>query len=478
MKYRSTRDTEGRLYSAPDAICAGIAPDGGLFVPEYFPRLRGETLTRLSKLDYAARAAEILGMYFDCFGSEQLGSACEAAYSPEVFSPCPAPISLLGETAVLELWHGPTCAFKDIALQIMPRLLTMSMRARGESRTAHIVTATSGDTGEAALEGFRDLPGTKITVFYPTDGVSRVQKLQMATQEGDNVDVVAIRGNFDDAQSAVKAIFADPEVREAAEKKGEFLSSANSINIARLVPQTVYYISAYLDLLAEGYLVPGEELDIAVPTGNFGDILAAYMAKRMGLPVGKMVCCSNRNRILTDFFETGVYDTRREFFTTTSPSMDILISSNLERLLYFAFGAEKTAECMRSLRETGVFSIDGDMLETLRADFSACSADEFATAYSIRDTFARYGYTADPHTAAALSYAVGKKCLAVSTASPFKFAPAVDAAIGANGRSMQALRERTGMEIPGPLAGLEKKKIRFTRVVDKADIKTAVYGLQ
>ena len=351
MNYISTRDAQGIPRTASYVIREGIAPDGGLYVPSSLPALDGETLQKLCTDDYCSRAVRILGMFLSDFTQTELAACAEAAYAPERFGPDPAPLSLLGQDAFLELWHGPTCAFKDMALQIMPKLLSLSIEKQGGGKDALILVATSGDTGKAALEGYRDVERVRILVFYPTGGVSRIQQKQMATQAGNNVGVIAIRGNFDDAQTAVKRVFGSPEMAAEADRHGFFFSSANSINWGRLAPQIVYYVSAYCDLLHAGRIQPGEPVNICVPTGNFGNILAAYIAKRMGLPVDKLICASNRNHILTDFFETGVYDRNRAFYTTISPSMDILISSNLERLLYFAAGPETTKGWMALLAE-------------------------------------------------------------------------------------------------------------------------------
>lgn len=475
MKYYSTRDSEKKYYSSPEAICKGLAPDGGLFVPAELPLISKKEMEDYRGYGYERIAAEILYKFFPELGKEEIYEECKKAYAYPNFDPTPAPIKTVDDNAFLELWHGPTCAFKDMALQIMPRLLAMSMRHCGETRVAHIVTATSGDTGKAAMEGFKDLEQTRITVYYPTDGVSDTQKRQMATQEGSNVNVIAVRGNFDDAQSAVKAIFADEEIKKTAEEKGEFLSSANSINIARLVPQVAYYVSAYIDIVKSGLIKDGETIDVSVPTGNFGDILAGWLAKKMGVPLGKLICASNRNRVLTDFFVTGVYDTRRPFYATTSPSMDILIASNLERLLCFSFGTEQTAAFMKSLKEDGTFTLTPAQLDILEAEFGCSSCDDESTAEIIKRYFDDFGYLLDTHTAAALMGASRNKCLVVSTASPYKFAPAVADALGMEDKTHKALSEYTGTEIPAPLKDIYEKDIRFTRVVDKADIKKSLY---
>ena len=340
MHYVSTRNPDTRL-SAAQAIVQGLSRDGGLFLPEEIPQISLEDIKALSLLPYPARAAKLMKLYLDEFTEEELLRFAEKAYGAAKFDdPKAAPVKPLGENRyILELWHGPTCAFKDMALQMLPYLLTASLQKTGEKKTDCILVATSGDTGKAALEGFRDVDHTKILVFYPDGGVSEIQKLQMVSQEGKNVGVCAVRGNFDDAQSGVKRIFSDPILREELARRGYFLSSANSINWGRVLPQIVYYISAYCDLLSEGAIALGDKVDFCVPTGNFGNILAGYYSKHMGLPVGTLVCASNANNVLTDFLSTGTYDRNRPFYQTASPSMDILISSNLERLLALMEGA-------------------------------------------------------------------------------------------------------------------------------------------
>ena len=394
---------------------------------------------------------------------------------------------MLGRDAFLELWHGPTCAFKDMALQIMPWLLSLSIAKQGGGKDALILVATSGDTGKAALEGYRDVERVRILVFYPTGGVSRIQQKQMATQEGANVGVVAIRGNFDDAQTAVKRVFGSAEMAREADAHGFFFSSANSINWGRLAPQIVYYVSAYCDLLRAGRVRAGEPINVCVPTGNFGNILAAYIAKRMGLPIDRLICASNRNHILTDFFETGVYDRNRDFYTTISPSMDILISSNLERLLFFASGADATRSRMQELAETGRFAVDPALRGALAKDFAAYYLDEDETRAAIRSLYGEYGYLCDPHTAVAAGAlrkyraASGDDRVTVvaSTASPYKFAPAVCEALGMGTINdayacIDALAEKTGLPVPPQLGELRSKPDRFTKVIDRESIADAV----
>ncbi|MBQ4043503.1 MAG: threonine synthase, partial [Clostridia bacterium] len=337
MKFISTRDTSASPagVSSAEAIKQGLAPDKGLYMPVSIPALTREDLEKLSGMPYEQRAADILSRFLTDYDKDALLADCTAAYAEDRFPGGAAPlVDIGGGIHSLELWHGPTCDLKDMALQIMPRLLSRALTMTGEQRLAHILVATSGDTGKAALEGYRDVPGVKITVFYPVDGVSAMQKRQMTTQLGENVNVCAVYGNFDDAQNGVKAIFADNALAEKANDAGFFFSSANSINWGRLAPQIVYYVSAYCDLVKSGTVQMGDEVNVCVPTGNFGNIFAAYIAREMGLPLGRLICASNANCVLTDFIRTGHYDRNRKFYNTMSPSMDILISSNLERLLF------------------------------------------------------------------------------------------------------------------------------------------------
>lgn len=488
MNYISTRDPERRGVSAAAAIRSGLAPDGGLYMPERIPVFSAADFAALAPLTYPERAAKILAPYLPDFSAEDLLADARAAYTAEKFGAHPAPVTDLAPgMSMLELFHGPTCAFKDMALQLMPRLFVRALAECGETRQALILVATSGDTGKAALEGFSDLAGVKISVFYPEDGVSRLQKLQMQTQRGENVDVHGIRGNFDDAQSAVKRVFASPDVRDALNRKGVFLSSANSINWGRLVPQIVYYISAYLDLLGGGKIAPGEKIDVVCPTGNFGNIFAALLAKRMGLPVGKLVCASNENHVLTDFFRTGVYDRNRPFFRTMSPSMDILLSSNLERLLFLTLGAEKTARHSASLSRDGRYALDPCDLAKISEEFSGYFTTEDETKETVRTLFARRGILIDPHTAVALhaarqyrrETAAERHTLVVSTASPYKFAGDVLSALtGTPAHDVQdapaALSLLTKTPVPAPLAALEKREILHTAIIDPDDIEDSV----
>ncbi len=490
MFYQSTRDPAHKKYSAAEVIKMGLAPDGGLFVPESIPALTADEITTLCTDTYPVRAAKILAKFLTDYTYEELLTDCTAAYAESAFPGGAAPlVHVRNNVYTLELWHGPTAAFKDMALQIMPRLLSRALVKTGETHDALILVATSGDTGKAALEGYKDIDRIKIMVFYPVDGVSRVQKLQMATQTGNNVNVCAIRGNFDDAQTGVKKIFGDAAMAKALEERGYILSSANSINWGRLAPQIVYYISAYCDLLNRGVLNMGETMDVCVPTGNFGNIFAGYIAKLMGLPIRHFVCASNCNNILTDFLSTGTYDRNRDFHLTMSPSMDILISSNLERLLCLSAGETRTAAYMESLKTTGAYTVDSDVLAEITANFSGFYADEQATAATIRDYFDNSGYLADTHTAVGLSAAKQyldtlpaedvRPIVVDSTASPYKFAADVLKSLRGDvpANPLAALEElvaATGTEIPYPLRGLSDRIVRFEQVIDAEAMPTAV----
>ena len=490
MMYQSTRDSSHKKYTAAEVIKMGLAPDGGLFIPETIPTLTTDEIEALCRDTYPVRAAKILGKFLTDYTYEELLSDCKAAYAETSFPGGAAPLVHVHDSIYsLELWHGPTAAFKDMALQIMPRLLSRAIIKTGETRDALILVATSGDTGKAALEGYKDIDRIKIMVFYPVDGVSRVQKLQMATQTGHNVNVCAIRGNFDDAQTGVKKIFGDAEMAEKLNGKGYVLSSANSINWGRLAPQIVYYVSAYCDLLNNGTLKMGETMDVCVPTGNFGNIFAGYIAKLMGLPVRHFVCASNKNNILTDFLRTGTYDRNRDFHLTMSPSMDILISSNLERLLCLTAGEERTAAYMESLKKDGAYTVDADVLAAINENFSGYFADETATAETIKAYFKDYGYLADTHTAVALSSAdqyvasLGsddvRPMVVDSTASPYKFAADVYESLGYTQpadplNALDELASSTNTEIPYPLCGLGEREVRFTRVIDADEMPAVV----
>lgn len=482
MYYISTRN-KGARVTGPQAVVAGLAPDGGLYVPETFPEVGEADMRAMADMSYPERAAFIVGLYLPELKDVLLPSA-EKAYGR--FEDDPAPVVQVDEdTYFLELWHGPTHAFKDMALTLLPYLLTESKRYLGDKEGTLILVATSGDTGKAALEGFRDVPGTEVTVFYPSDGVSAMQKLQMMTQTGGNVRVAAIRGNFDDAQTAVKNAFASPELSAALKKRGLAFSSANSINWGRLVPQIAYYFSAYLDIVNAGKMKMGDKLNFAVPTGNFGNILAAYYASRMGLPVGRLICASNRNNVLTDFFRGGEYDSRREFYKTMSPSMDILVSSNLERLLFEISGRDDalTAQRMRALKETGTYTVTARERAALSELFWAGYADEETSAEALGNLFEEYGYIADPHTSVAAAVFDGyvsetgddTPTVIVSTASPYKFARDVLKCLGEtvpddDFKALKKLEDVTALPVPDSLSSLQTAPRRFTAVIDKTEI--------
>ena len=490
LNYTCTRD-RGITVTAARAIVQGISKDGGLFVPERLPAYTPEDLQAMQGMDYVGRACKILSDFLPGFSADEIRECVSAAYAPGKFSgghPAPVVEVKNGEYPmhVLELWHGPTCAFKDMALQLLPHLLTHSLKKENCDKTAVILVATSGDTGKAALEGFKDVDKTRILVFYPENGVSPMQKRQMNTQEGDNVCVCAIEGNFDDAQSGVKRLFVDQEINAQLDRHGMLFSSANSINWGRLLPQIVYYFSAYCDLLESGAVKMGDPVNFVVPTGNFGNILAAYYAKKMGLPVHKLVCASNANNVLTEFLRTGVYDRNREFHATISPSMDILISSNLERLLFDATGDDKqVAQWMRQLAETGRYEVDGPTLQTLQNTFAAACCDDGKTKQTIREVFGSAGYLCDTHTAVAVNAyeqyvdETGDKTptVVVSTASPYKFADAVLSAVSEKYNpadeefhKVQQLAEETGTAIPAPIAGLQSKPVRFQNLCKKDEM--------
>ena len=490
MKYNSTRNSTLSVDSAK-AINDGISKDGGLFVPNEMPKLDKEFFVRLSKMNYIDRAGEVLRLFLTDFTDEEIKACTKGAYAGTFDNDCPAPLYRLNDnTSVLELWHGPTCAFKDMALQILPYLLTTSSKKVADGQTTVILVATSGDTGKAALEGFKDVENTKIIVFYPVDGVSNAQKLQMMTQEGENVYVCAIKGNFDDAQTGVKKIFTNPDVAAKLAENGMAFSSANSINWGRLLPQIVYYISAYCDLIAEKGEV--DSYNVVVPTGNFGNILAAYYAKKMGAPINKLICASNSNKVLTDFIESGVYDRNRSFYTTISPSMDILISSNLERLIYDMSGcdSELISGYMAGLSADGKYEVNDKIKAELNANFVGGYATDDETKAAINETYTTYNYLADTHTGVAIKVYndyvknTGDKTetVIVSTASPYKFSADVLEAVDSKSadhdgiKAMAILSEVTGTKIPTPLSGLDKRTVRFEDVCDSDDMIKAVYG--
>ena len=479
MSFFSTRG--GASVTASKAILKGLAENSGLFVPAAFPQMPTSIYEELPRLPYTERAVRILSVYLDDFSEDEIRAAVEAAYAAEKFDDAAiAPVKQLNDnTQVLELFHGPTLAFKDMALQLLPHLVTLSGKKNGEQREISILVATSGDTGKAALEGFKDVPGTSCTVFYPQEGVSDVQKLQMTTTGGDNTHVIAVDGNFDDAQTGVKQLFASAEFAADMNAKGKVLSSANSINFGRLVPQVVYYFSAYADLVGKGAIKAGDAVNFVVPTGNFGNILACYYARCMGLPVKKMICASNKNNVLTDFFATGTYDIRRQFYKTISPSMDILISSNLERLLFELAdrNSDTINQWMGQLKSDKCYAIGEERLAWLNSLFAAGCADDAQTMEEIQQLFAQ-GYLADTHTAVASRVlreyreATGDNTVAVivSTASPYKFAADVLTAIqgkeAVNGMDAFACSEEleriSGRPVPQQVKALRTLPIRHT----------------
>lgn len=479
MQYSSTRDDRIRV-SAAQAISRGISPEGGLFVPTDLPAVNEDFLRALLPLSYPERAKRILPLFLTDFSPEEIAACADSAYGAQFDTPAIAPLRELGDGVhMLELWHGPTCAFKDMALQILPHFMRTAVQKAAPGEKIVILVATSGDTGKAALEGFKNVPDTKILVFYPSEGVSEMQRLQMVTQEGDNVGACALQGNFDDAQTGVKALFTDPAMIAALEKHGMRFSSANSINWGRLLPQIVYYFSAYCDMVQSGAVAMGQPINVVVPTGNFGNILAAYYAGRMGVPLHKLVCASNANRVLTDFFETGIYDCNRPFYTTTSPSMDILVSSNLERLLYHLSGedCEALRNWMDGLRSQHRYAVPTAVKEQLDARFAAGSATDAQVAETIRRVFKEKHYLCDTHTAVAVQVYEEYRdrtgditpTVIASTASPYKFAPSILSALGETVPEqpydqLMALQQATGTAVPQPLAALRDKAVRFTDV--------------
>ncbi|MDR2360485.1 MAG: threonine synthase [Oscillospiraceae bacterium] len=490
MRYFSTRDNT-RHVSGAEAIVRGQAPDGGLYVPESFPAISGEELAKLVPLSYADLAFCVTKLYLPEFADEEIYEFTKQSYGDNFSSPEIAPLRSLNEdTSVLELWHGPTCAFKDMALQYLPRLLAGSLKKTGETKEVCILAATSGDTGKAALEGFADVDGTRILVFYPRDGVSDIQKLQMISQTGGNVRVCSVNGNFDDTQTAVKAIFGDALLRDELERSGKFLSSANSINWGRLLPQIVYYLYAYTSLTRRGKIALGDKVNFCVPTGNFGNILAGYIAKEMGVPIGKLICASNSNKVLTDFLAKGVYDKRRELVLTASPSMDILISSNLERLLYFTGGRDGNLikELMAKLNKSGKYEVDENIRAAIGGTFIGGYNDDERTKTTIKDTFREYGYLVDPHTAVGLGVLndirrdteLDGHTVAVSAASAYKFCETVLDAFGEDcpddvPMRFERLSKLTGTLIPEPLAELADKAVRFTDTIEKDEVREYVW---
>ena len=487
LLYNSTRNAEKKV-TASEAILKGLADDGGLFVPEYIPKL-DVTMEELKSMSYQETAYAVMKQFLTDFTEEELKHCINSAYDSKFDTEVIAPLVKVEDTYHLELFHGATIAFKDMALSILPHLLTTAAKKNDVTKEIVILTATSGDTGKAALAGFADVPGTKIIVFYPKGGVSRIQELQMVTQKGENTSVVAIHGNFDNAQSGVKEMFEDKELEKELAAAGYQFSSANSINIGRLVPQVVYYVYAYAKLLENEEIAEGEELNVTVPTGNFGNILAAYYAKQMGVPIGKLICASNENKVLFDFFQTGVYDRNREFILTSSPSMDILISSNLERLIYTIAGqdAEKDAQLMAQLKDRGVYEITPEMREKLE-DFAGGYATEEECRDAIRTTYEKTGYVMDTHTAVAAAVCQkyrsdsgdDRKCLVASTASPYKFIHSVMSAIDEKYAAadefslIDELSRISGTEVPRAIEEIRNAEIRHRLECDADCMKETV----
>lgn len=492
MQYISTRDRE-QQFSASQAIAKGLADDGGLLTPVYLPKLPRRALEELKDMSYQQRAVYVMKLFLDEFTVKELTDFANAAYGPEKFdTPAVAPVrGLDSNTFCLELWHGPTCAFKDMALQMLPHLLTASLRKQEEEKAVCILVATSGDTGKGALEGFKDVDHTRILVFYPKDGVSAIQELQMVTQEGGNVGVCSVVGNFDDAQTGVKKLFSDEKLRQELAQRGFFLSSANSINWGRVLPQIVYYISAYCDLVRDEKIQLGDPINVCVPTGNFGNILAAYYAKDMGVPINKLICASNSNNVLTDFLRTGVYDRNRTFYNTMSPSMDILISSNLERLLYAITGEDQQVrEYMDELNRTGRYEVSERVKEKIQRLFVGYCCDDTVTQKVISTIYRSFDYLIDPHTAVGFSALTQYReetgdmtpTVVASTASPFKFCDNVLGALGETNLQdgldiLDQLSEKTGQPVPAPLAGLRGKQPRFQRTEEKEHMVDAVLDM-
>lgn len=487
LLYKSTRNAE-HTATASEAILKGLAEDGGLFVPVQIPKL-DVAMEELKTMSYQETAYAVMKQFLTDFTEEELKGCIARAYDSKFDTEVIVPLVKVGDTYHLELFHGATIAFKDMALSILPHLLTTAAKKNQVKNEIVILTATSGDTGKAALAGFADVPGTKIIVFYPKNGVSRVQELQMVTQKGENTSVVAIHGNFDNAQSGVKALFEDKELEKELSEAGYQFSSANSINIGRLVPQIVYYVYAYAKLLENEEIADGEELNVTVPTGNFGNILAAYYAKQMGVPIGKLICASNENKVLFDFFQTGTYDRNRKFVLTSSPSMDILISSNLERLIYTISGqdAKKDSELMEQLKENGKYEITAEMKEKLK-DFAGGYATEEETKAAIHEVYKKTGYVMDTHTAVASHVSReyrkesgdNRKMLVASTASPYKFVRSVMSAIDETYAQMDEfalideLEKASNMEVPCAIKEILHAEIRHTRECDADKMKDTV----
>lgn len=487
MKYISTRGLD-KEYSASEAVIKGLCDDGGLFVPTSTPKL-SVSLEDLTKMDYKEVAYVVLKEFFTDYTEEELKNCINRAYDEKFDTKEIAPLVKVGDEYFLELFHGKTIAFKDMALSILPHLLTTALKKNNIDKEVVILTATSGDTGKAALSAFADVEGTRIIVFYPKGGVSAIQELQMVTQKGKNTTVVGVNGNFDDCQTGVKNIFNDEEFKKELDNAGFTFSSANSINIGRLFPQVAYYVWAYSRMVKMGEIKAGEEINFVVPTGNFGNILAGYFAKKMGIPVNKLICASNENKVLYDFFETGVYDKNREFILTSSPSMDILISSNLERLIYLIAGcdAKKNADLMNDLKNTGKYEITAEMKAEL-TDFIGFWANEDTVFNTIKTIFDNEKYVIDTHTAVAASADKGvkqdKKSVVVSTASPYKFTYDVLRALGEDVSGLKEepftlvdkLASVSSVKIPNAVTELRNAEVLHKSVIEIAGMKEFVSG--
>lgn len=488
MLFYSTR-SQSTPVSGAQAILGGIAPDGGLYVPERFPQITPEQIAAMSAMPYDQRACTVLSAFLDQY-SRMLPGMCQAAYGADRFdTPQVAPVIPLGDRQALELFHGPTLAFKDMALQMLPYLMTGAMQLEGTTDEVVILVATSGDTGKAALEGFKDVAGTRVIVFYPDGGVSPAQKLQMVTQQGGNVHVAAVRGNFDDAQTGVKKIFADDAFKARIKARGKALSSANSINFGRLVPQVAYYFSAYADMVRAGAIQQGAPMNVCVPTGNFGNILAAWYAKQMGLPIARFLCASNKNNVLTDFINTGVYDANRDFYKTTSPSMDILISSNVERLLFelCSRDGQQVGALMQALSQQRKYTLPAQAAQALKAQFVGAWADDETAAAEIQRVYREHGVVLDPHSAVASAVYTRYRAqsgdetptLVVCTASPYKFSRSVLCAIdSAQGLDEFGCADRlealSGVPMPAPLRALRTLPVRHQTVCDRQQMEATV----
>lgn len=479
--YISTRNQQKEI-NFYQAIVQGIGDDGGLLVPNF--ELQKLDLNQLLKLNYVDLATEVISTFVPDDGKELIHQACMNAYGKGLFPENVVPVKKAGDVYVAELFHGQTAAFKDMALSLLPHLMTLSLKQLNEDRDVMILAATSGDTGKAALEGFKDVEGTCIKVFYPLDGVSAIQQQQMVSQEGKNVKVIGIQGNFDDAQSAVKVAFGDDNLKNVSDQHHVFLSSANSINVGRLIPQIVYYFHSYFELVRNGDIELGDPVNFCVPSGNFGNCLAGWFAKNMGLPVHQFIAASNKNNILTDFFTTGKYDANREFFKTNAPAMDILVSSNLERLVWFMCGQDgnKVKTYMDQLKEKGIYEVDQDTFAKIQDQFKAGYLSEDDVLKTIKQCFDETGYLLDTHTAC--GYGVLKqyqeetkdqtKTILLSTASPYKFPESVYQAIYDEQldvyEAIEKLNEKTGVAIPKPLVGIKDKKVLHTTHIDKTEI--------